>query len=437
MDFTEALDIHMNEIASACTRCGKCFQACPMTGPAGIGDAEPAMVVSGIVEILRGAAGTVEADAWASACSSSGNCIPACDYGVNPRTMVRLAHFASTRRRSGEAVKANAMKSFRAMAKAVRIVSRLQIDADLLHALQPPPGRDKPARRPDVLIYTGCNVHKTPHILILCLDVIRAMGLSYEVVGGPSACCGVFQFLSGDAETSGRAGLGTLSQIEAIGARETLSWCPSCQTQFDDVIIPNHQRMSRDDAFALTPFFLFLERHIEQLRELFVFPVRKRVALNERPGYPGVMQAVKRILHAIPELEFVELDVPRVGLMSNYLTVAPRFKDELREREFRAAADAGVTTLATVFHACHRELCHFERTVSFEIVNVMELIGESMGAKADDIYKRLKMMNDVEAMIDDCGDLIRRHGLDPDEARDVLLADQLAATPLQGHVIEK
>jgi hypothetical protein len=172
------------------------------------------------------------------------------------------------------------------------------------------------------------------------------------------------------------------------------------------------------------------------LRSQLKYPVKKRVALNERPGIPAVTKAVKRILRAIPELEFVELDVPRVGLMSNYLTVTPRLKDELREAEFRAAAAAGVSTLATVFHACHRELCHFEKDVSFEIVNVMELIGESMGIHADDIYKRLKMMNDVEAMMDDVRELLGHYGLDENEARDVLLADQMAARALQGAILQ-
>ena len=437
MDFVEALDIRMEELASACTQCGKCFQACPMTGPVGIGDAEPTMVLAGIVDLLRGNAGNDEAQTWAAACSSSGYCIEACDYGVNPRMMVRLAHFASTRRRDGDAIKANAMKSFRAMAKSVRVISRLQLDENVLNRLQPPPGRSRAETPPDVSLYTGCNAHKTPHILILCLEVIDAMGFTYEVIGGPTACCGVFQFLSGDGETSGRAGFSTLRQIEEIGAKEKLSWCPSCQSQFDEIIIPNHRRITGEDEFSLTPFFLFLERNIDRLKELFVSPVRKRVALNERPGYPGVVRAVKRILHAIPELEFVEIDVPRAGLMSNYLTVTPKFKNELREREFRAAADAGVTTLATIFHTCHRELCHFEKDVTFEIVNVMELIGQSMGITADDIYKRLKKMSEVDAMMDDCADMIEKHGLDPNEARDVLLADQLAARPLQGRIVEK
>jgi Fe-S oxidoreductase len=54
----------MDEIGSACTRCGKCFQVCPMTEPAAIKGAEPTKVLSGIVDILRGNAGSVEAEAW-------------------------------------------------------------------------------------------------------------------------------------------------------------------------------------------------------------------------------------------------------------------------------------------------------------------------------------------------------------------------------------
>jgi heterodisulfide reductase subunit D len=74
--------------------------------------------------------------------------------------------------------------------------------------------------------------------------------------------------------------------------------------------------------------------------------------------------------------------------------------------------------------------------VSFEIVNVMELIGESMGIHAHDIYKRLKMMDDVEAMMNDVRGLIDRYDLDENEAREVLLADQLAARALQGAILQ-
>lgn len=436
MNFLEALDAEMEDIASACTTCGKCFQACPMTEAVGIDKADPKAVLTGMVSLLRGGDGTDEAKRWAASCSSSGLCAQACDYGVDPRMLVRLANYGHIRKRDGDAVKMNAMKSFRSMAKTVRVVSRLQLPDSEINRLQPVGKQDR-IEKPDVAMYTGCNIHKTPHILVLCLEVLQRIGATYEVIGGPSACCGINQFRSGDGETSGRAGLGTLDQIERIGAETKVSWCASCQSQFDEIIIPGHRRMTGDTSFELTPYFVFLESRLDRLKPLFTRRVDKVVAINERPGLPEVTRAVKAILSAIPGIRLVELDVPRVGLMYNYLTVTPRFKDELRDKEFRAAHEAGVTTLATVFHACHRELCHFEKDVSFEIINVMEIIGESMGLHAEDIYKRLKMMDDVDRMIAECSDLIARHGLDANEARDILLADQKAAKPLQGAFMER
>jgi len=59
-----------------------------------------------------------------------------------------------------------------------------------------------------------------------------------------------------------------------------------------------------------------------------------------------------------------------------------------------------------------------------------------MGIHADDVYKRLKMMDDVEAMMSEVRELIGRYGLDENEARDVLLADHMAARALQGAILQ-
>ncbi len=79
-------------ILGACTKCGKCFEACPMTrySPAAAG-AEPERVVTGILGLLRGEAGSPEALGWASVCVRSGSCVPACPDEVNPKMMVRIA----------------------------------------------------------------------------------------------------------------------------------------------------------------------------------------------------------------------------------------------------------------------------------------------------------------------------------------------------------
>jgi heterodisulfide reductase subunit D len=436
MDFVEALNMRMQDVASMCVGCGKCFEVCPMKGPIGLSEADPKEVLGGIVDLIRGGNGNKAAERWAGACSSSGLCRDACDYGVDPLFLVKMANYANIRRRDGDAVRKNAASSFRAVAKSLRIVSRLQLGRNEVAQLQPEFKSVRDECKPDIAFYIGCNVGKTPHIVLLCVEILQAMGFSYEIIGGPSACCGINQFRAGDGETAGRAGLTALSQIEAKQATTNVSWCPSCQAQFEDIILPAHQLMTGRDDLSLTPFFVFLERNLDKLRPLFKHDIRKRVSINERPGRPDVLRAVERLLSEISGIELVHLDVPRAGLMSSYLTVAPKFKERLRAAEFEAAERADVTTLATIFHGCHRELCKFENDVSFEIVNVVEIIGESIGIRVADTYKKLALATSIEEALQQSAPLLAEHGLNPDEARDALIADLLAAKPLQGAVQE-
>ncbi len=273
------------------------------------------------------------------------------------------------------------------------------------------------------MFYTGCNVIKTPHIALLVLEVLDALHVSYEVMGGTATCCGIQQFKQGDAKTAGRVGYNTIERLARPGASRVIAWCPSCQIQIGEVALPAYRQSFGTMPFDLNPIAEFFAERLDELRRLFVHPVAKRVALQERAALPGVVAAVKQVLGAIPELEVVELDVPVVSTQANHLSVLPEFKTELRQREFAAAAEAGVTTFASIFHGCHRELVKFQPEVSFELLNFMELIGEAMGIHIPDLYKRLSLIGDIDAIIADTSDLIAAHKLDLDTVRDVLADD--------------
>jgi len=53
----------------------------------------------------------------------------------------------------------------------------------------------------------------------------------------------------------------------------------------------------------------------------------------------------------------------------------------------------------------------------------MELIGEAMGIHIPDVYKRLTMMADVDAVIAETADMIAAHGMDLEMVRDVVAED--------------
>ncbi len=315
-----------------------------------------------------------------------------------------------------------AFTRFGAMTKGVRVLSRLQLPPDTLARFR---AGDDDGPSPEVVFYTGCNVMKTPHIVLLALDIMDAMGIHYRVMGGPSACCGVLQFGAGDLSTSGRIAYRTIDRLTAAAPR-ALSWCPTCQVQLTEIVAPT----KADTRLDMAPFVGFLAERLDTLRPLLTHRVEKRVGLHEHPGNAGVPEAAQAILRAIPGLEFVDLEQPRVGYMCNKLAPLPAFKRDVHRDQLQATADAGVTTLAGIYHACHRELCSHERDWPFQVVNFLELVGESMGLQRPDLFKRLKIMQDVDAILRDSVGLIETNGLDLDEARDVILRDMIGEQPL-------
>src|SRR5260221_7798326 len=80
-------------IADACTRCGDCFRACPMTGPAGIGESDPAATAGAIVDLITGGEGNGTAVRLTKACRGDGYCIPALRDCINPPLYVALARW--------------------------------------------------------------------------------------------------------------------------------------------------------------------------------------------------------------------------------------------------------------------------------------------------------------------------------------------------------
>jgi heterodisulfide reductase subunit D len=416
--FENALAGRVDAMLDACTRCGKCVEVCPVTGPGGV-QAEPRAVIDGVIDILRHGEGSEAARKWANACVLTGECIKACDYGVNPRfllsmarvTMVRHDDPAGDRRRHG-------VEGFRKVAREVTHISRLQLDDALLQRLgQKSAPAAEPGVLPDFVFYTGCNVLKTPHIALLALDIMDAIGITYQVMGGPSHCCGIVQMRTGDIETSGRFAQNTMDKLARSKSGQVISWCPSCHVQFTETTLPTVEKTRGARPFEMTPFMLFLRGHLDRLRPLLRARVAMRVALHRHPGVAGVVEAAQDILSAVPGVELVDLGQPAVGLMSNYFRALPAYRRELQRNELDAAAAAGVDALVAVYHADHRELCAHERDTPFRIINILEIVGESMGLHHEDEFKRLKKLQDIDAIAEECRDLVTEHGLDPATTR--------------------
>jgi hypothetical protein len=155
-----------------------------------------------------------------------------------------------------------------------------------------------------------------------------------------------------------------------------------------------------------------------------------RVALHRHPGVAGVMEAAAEILDAVPGVKLVDLGVPAAGLQSVSLGTLPAYKRQLQLAELEAARDAGVDAIVAVYHSDHRELCAHERDWPFRIINILEVVGDSMGLHQADRFKELKIMQDADLIVSECGSLIAEHRLDPGKAREVVVKAMLGDQPL-------
>ena len=430
--FEAAVEARVDEMVDACTRCGKCVEACPSVKPAGIADAAPVDVIGGILDLLDGGNGSDVSRKWAQACTLSGECITACDEGVNPRFLLAMArvsiakakHDLPTRRRQG-------LEKYRDLGRDVAVLTQLQLNDEVLARLgQKSASVNVASEPPDFVFYTGCNVLKTPHIALLALDIMDALDIRYQVMGGPSHCCGVVQLRPGDVEMSGRMGTNSIEKLSQSKSGQVISWCPSCYVQFTETTLPALERQRGAKPFEMTPFLRFLAGKIGELTPHLRKTVPMRVALHRHPGVAGVMEAAEMILGSTPGITLVDLKQPALGLQGVNLGVLPEFKRQLTLSEFEAASDAGIDALVTVYHSEHRELCAHERDWPFRIVNLLELVGESMGLSHHDRYKELKMMQDADQIVSECADLLAVHALDAAKARDVVVKGMLGDQPL-------
>ena len=410
--FTDFVAQSWDDMLSACTRCGKCVEVCPVVPFApGMAQADPVQVVSGVLDFMRDSVPLPDVSAtWIRQCNGCGDCIPACPEGVNPRKMLMMSCSKVAE------VHNPTPHVFRKMARAIRIMVSMQlVPADVARLLRPPQARDV-----DVVFYTGCNPIRTPHVLFNVMTVLDQLDIEYEVMGGPSACCGiVYSKWEGDLKKGGRVSEQTLHRFGDFKPQKVLSWCPSCQIHLGETI--KGYREVKFDFDHITQFLLERE---DDLVARFNTPVNKRVVVHTHHGLPEVGQAVLRLLRAIPGLTIVE-EAEEPGYMcgASGSDRSPELKAHVRKDTIALCQRDDVDALVSLFHGCHLQLSKEGQTHGFQVINFTELLVMALGEEpCPDTVEPFRQLNDWRAMVLEAGPMLKANGIDmdPDELAAVL-----------------
>lgn len=411
--FLDYLEREKRSIIDKCTLCGTCVEVCPMPQyDETMTQADPVAVVTGIIAFLRSGNISPEAQAWATACSNSGRCIPACPEGVNPRKMLALTRLLLYQQRPAEEQEQAAQaarSSFKAMGETIRLLLGVQLQpADIQRLL---PGAIHARQRPaEVVFYFGCNILQTPDIALTVLAVLDRLEVDYDVLGGTGNCCGITFMRAGQPTTAHAQASQTMRNMAAFSPQEVLTWCPSCNVHMQDFVVEPER-----PEFPMRHVTGYLREHLPELQRMFTHPVRKRVALHEHHGVDGVVDDVRRLLYAIPGLEFVP--IPQLydhGHQCAGFRNAPAAKANVHRVVLEQAAAAGVDVLADIYHSCHRELAVAEGEFPFAVQNFISLVGEAMGITRQDMYKRMQIYRDLERIVADAAPNIQANNVDTD-----------------------
>ena len=170
------------------------------------------------------------------------------------------------------------------------------------------PPRD--GERHDVVLYLGCNVLRTSHLVQTATAVFDRLGLDYVAAGGPTYCCGIQHHRRGQEASGERYANHTIELLETMAPREVVMWCPSCIQFYDEVLqaeMPFPKRHTTE----------FLAERLERGDFTFTQRVEATVALHYHPlSEPRQREgrAARRLLEAVPGITVVDFEPdPRWG----------------------------------------------------------------------------------------------------------------------------
>ena len=267
----------------------------------------------------------------------------------------------------------------------------------------------------DVVLYLGCNVLRTSHMIKTATDILDLLGVDYIAVGGPAYCCGIVHHRNGDTELAESISTNAIRYMERYKPKTVAMWCPSCISYYDEVF-------EIETSFKTQHFTEFLVDHLDELD--FVKEAPSKVALHSHMSHPKRLEearAAMTLLSAVPGMECVELPPDaRLGISCSPTTQQAAGMDvweEIVEGELSSSVDQGIDAFATLYHGCQRAICAYEEKHPIEIEHYLSLFARGLGIEHEDTYKKYSLWKDPARVMAEMAPCMEAAGVKPARAQ--------------------
>src|SRR5690349_7918733 len=256
----------------------------------------------------------------------------------------------------------------------------------------------RPARK-SIVLYLGCNVLRTSHMIRTVTAIFDRLGLEYIAVGGPTYCCGIVHHREGDTAAGEGMAKHTLELFKRYEPDEVVMWCPSCIYFYDDV-------MHAETQYRVRHTTELLRAPVRRLT--FATRVDRSVALHAHcvgEARQREASACRALLASVPGIRVVPLESePRFGRScapAIPLALGQDVWDGLVRDEIERARVAGADTLAGIYHGCQRMICGFEAEGRLTIEHYLSVFARGLGIEFEDTFKKYRLWNDPDRVLED------------------------------------
>lgn len=389
-----------DSLETDCTACGLCIEECPLLGRGVLAHADPEEIATGRLGMLSDGIFCEPAYLFARACLRCGACEHVCPVGIDAKQanhVVRVAAAAS----GGEVAAryANDTAGLRRM-----LPASPSNPFRLLHVLQARPEdvcwyHEIPDDPPqvDVLLFLSCVGMARVDRIHTLMDLFRAAGVRFAAIAGLDFCCGLLDALAGDLDTAQRHLDHLAAAIEAFGATELVTDCPSCYGWFHDL------SLTQDVPFRYRHSTQLLAERLGDLPQRQEF--RARVTVHDPCHYGRRREEYEpsRVLvAAVPGLELVELERNREntaccgGPASGF---QPELARQLAGERMDEAAAVGAELLLTPCSGCVSTLEGAGRERGIAIDDVVGPLAKSLGIAHENRLASLFGASSVEEVL--------------------------------------